>query len=204
MYMDYSKLWKLLIDKEMSKSDLMALTGISSRVIAKLTKNETVTTDTLARICGALDCRLDDITECVSEQALSLYSAYKKLGVRGEDGEGYQTVRFSLGERHYVVYRTRDVANKETHIECGKDGTIYWKQFYPVGYLQLPPVVECILKPKRDGDETVIVLIKGRPSVISGLDENGFVSSRGVRKSRSDVYVMSEAAFKVFVPHEAY
>ena len=200
MYMDYSKLWKLLIDKGMSKSDLMALTGISSRVIAKLTKNETVTTDTLARICGALDCRLDDIVECVSEKMLSVYSAYKKLGVRGEDGENYQTTRFALGDRRYVVYRTRETANKETRIECGRDGTIYWKQFYPVGYLQLPPVVECILKPKRDGEETVIAVIKGRPSVIAGLDENGFVSSRGVRKSKSDVYVMSEAAFKVFVP----
>ncbi len=204
MYMDYSKLWKLLIDKGLSKSDLIALTGISSRVVAKLAKNETVTTDTLARICGALNCRVDDIMECVNEKSLSLYSAYKKLGARGEDGEGYQTVHFSLGERRYVVYRTREAANKETHIACGRDGTIYWKQFYPVGYLQLAPVVEPLIKPKRDGDETVIVVIKGRPSVIAGLDENGFVSSRGVRKSKSDVYVMSEAAFKMFVPQETY
>ena len=38
MYMDYSKLWKLLIDKGMAKTDLLELTGISSRVLAKLSK----------------------------------------------------------------------------------------------------------------------------------------------------------------------
>ena len=45
MYIDYSKLWKLLIDKGMSKTDLLNLTGISSRVLAKLSKNQTVTTE---------------------------------------------------------------------------------------------------------------------------------------------------------------
>ena len=54
MYIAYSKLWKLLIDKGISKTDLMELTGMSSRVLAKLSKNETVTTDTVARICSAL------------------------------------------------------------------------------------------------------------------------------------------------------
>ena len=61
MYMDYSKLWKLLVDKSMSKTDLMEITGISSRVLAKLSKNETVTTDTIARICFALNCDVGDI-----------------------------------------------------------------------------------------------------------------------------------------------
>ena len=78
MYIDYSNLWKLLIDKDMSKTDLIALTGISSRVLAKLSKNETVTTDTIARICTALDCNVSDIMECVSESSLSVYAAYKK------------------------------------------------------------------------------------------------------------------------------
>ena len=61
MYIDYSNLWKLLIDKGMTKSDLIELTGISSRVLAKLSKNETVTTDTIARICTALNCDVGDI-----------------------------------------------------------------------------------------------------------------------------------------------
>ena len=79
MYIDYSKLWKLLIDKNMSKTDLIDITGISSRVLAKLSKNETITTDTIARICSALHCDVSDIMECVSEDRLSAYAAYKKI-----------------------------------------------------------------------------------------------------------------------------
>jgi DNA-binding Xre family transcriptional regulator len=97
--MDYSKLWKLLIDKGMSKTDLLSLTGISSRVLAKLSKNETVTTDTLARICAALECNVGDIMGCVSERELSLVAAYRKLGVCVEQNERVQTVRFAVGER---------------------------------------------------------------------------------------------------------
>jgi DNA (cytosine-5)-methyltransferase 1 len=66
--MDYSKLWKLLIDKGMSKTDLLSLTGISSRVLAKLSKNETVTTDTLARICAALECNVGDIMDATKQE----------------------------------------------------------------------------------------------------------------------------------------
>ena len=50
MYIDYSKLWKLLIDKNMTKTELMDETGLSSRIIAKLSKNETVTTETLVKL----------------------------------------------------------------------------------------------------------------------------------------------------------
>ena len=57
-----------------------------------------------------------------------------------------------------------------------------------------------LIKPPRSAEETAIVLIKGKPAVIEGLDENGFVSSRGIPKKKTDVYVMSEAAFKIFEP----
>lgn len=63
MKMSYKKLWKLLIDKEMNKTDLRKAAGISSSSLAKLGKDENVTTDVLLRICKALDCELDDITE---------------------------------------------------------------------------------------------------------------------------------------------
>jgi len=200
MYIDYSKLWKLLIDKGMTKTDLMELTGISSRVLAKLSKNETVTTDTIARICSALSCDVCDMMECVNDTALSVYAAYKKLGVCTEKNELYKTVRFSVGEQAYVVYHSLKSATKSTHIECGKDGTVYWKQFYPVGHFALIPECSVLIKPQRSKDETVIVLIKGSPSVIKGLDENGFVSARNIPQSPTDVFVMTEAAFKLFSP----
>ena len=63
----YTKLWKMLIDKNMKKSDLKEKAGISSASIAKLGKGDNITTDVLLRICEAMDCHLDDIMETVDE-----------------------------------------------------------------------------------------------------------------------------------------
>ena len=63
MAISYKKLWKLLIDKDLKKKDLRAATGMSSASMAKLAKNENVTTDVLVRICIALGCELSDIME---------------------------------------------------------------------------------------------------------------------------------------------
>lgn len=67
MKMSYKKLWKLLIDKDMNKTDLRKAAGISSSSLAKLGKDENVTTDVLVRICEALKCNLNDIAETVSD-----------------------------------------------------------------------------------------------------------------------------------------
>ena len=200
MYIDYSKLWKLLIDKSMSKTDLIDITGISSRVLAKLSKNETITTDTIARICSALHCDVSDIMECVSEDRLSAYAAYKKYGKCVEENELFKTVKFTIGSQKYTVYQSKQVATKATHIDCKEDGAIYWEHFFAIGTVARTSEKQLLIKPCVRDDEISIVLIKGKPAVIVGLDENGFVSSRGVKKSKSDVYVMSEAAFKLFSP----
>lgn len=200
MYIDYSRLWKLLIDKNMSKTDLMNATGISSRVLAKLSKNETVTTETIARICSALSCNVEDMMECVNEETLSVYAAYKKFGVCTEENELYKTVKFTVGEKRYTVYRSKQTATKATHILCEGDGTVYWEQFYPVGHIAGVPSKWVLIKPQRSENEIVIVCIKGKPAVIAGLDENGFVSSRGEGRNATDVFVMSETAFKIFAP----
>jgi len=67
MRISYNKLWKMLIDKNMKKSDLKEKTGISSASIAKLGKGDNITTDVLLRICEAMECHLDDIMETVDE-----------------------------------------------------------------------------------------------------------------------------------------
>lgn len=67
MKMSYKKLWKLLIDKDMKKTDLRKLAGVSSSSLAKISKNENVTTDVLLRICEALECNLNDIAETVPD-----------------------------------------------------------------------------------------------------------------------------------------
>lgn len=67
--MSYKKLWKLLIDRDMKKSDLRTQAKISSSSLAKLGKDENVTTDVLLRICEALNCNLNDIVESVPEDS---------------------------------------------------------------------------------------------------------------------------------------
>lgn len=67
MPVSYKKLWKLLIDKELKKTDLRAKAGLSTGTLAKLGKNENVSTDVLVRICRALDCDIGDIMEVLPE-----------------------------------------------------------------------------------------------------------------------------------------
>ena len=68
MAVSYKKLWKLLIDKNMKRTDLRAATGISTTTLAKLGKDENVSTEILAKICKALDCDVGDIMEMVNDE----------------------------------------------------------------------------------------------------------------------------------------
>lgn len=61
MAVDYSNLWKLLIDKHMNKSQWGEVAQISINAIAKLEKNEMVSLDTLEKICVSLYCKIEDV-----------------------------------------------------------------------------------------------------------------------------------------------
>lgn len=63
MSISYKKMWKLLIDRDLKKKDLISMAGISGYTLSKLNNGETVTTETLAKICKALNCTFDDIME---------------------------------------------------------------------------------------------------------------------------------------------
>lgn len=62
----YNRLFKLLIDKGMKKTDLRKATGISESTLAKISHNEYVSMDVIVRICRALDCSVDEILEVLS------------------------------------------------------------------------------------------------------------------------------------------
>ena len=68
MVINYNKLWKILIDKKLSKTDLKSLAGVSSNVIAKLGREESVSLDSLNKICSALNCGIGDIMEFSEEK----------------------------------------------------------------------------------------------------------------------------------------
>jgi transcriptional regulator len=63
----YNKLWKLMIDKNINKTQLCEKAGITTNAMAKLGKNETVQVEILAKICKVLDCNVEDIMEVITE-----------------------------------------------------------------------------------------------------------------------------------------
>lgn len=63
MTLNYNKLWKLLIDRNMSKKELSTLSGVSSTTIAKLGRNANVNTNIIVKICIALNVQPGDILE---------------------------------------------------------------------------------------------------------------------------------------------
>ena len=68
MRISYNKLWKLLIDKSITKMELKDAAGISAASIAKLGKGGNITTDVLLKICETLDCHIEDILETIDDQ----------------------------------------------------------------------------------------------------------------------------------------
>ncbi|EHO15824.1 hypothetical protein HMPREF9623_01735 [Stomatobaculum longum] len=68
MSLSYNGLWKLLIDKNMNKMDLMKDVGISSGTVAKMTKGEPVSMTILEKICDKLNCDVGDLVHFVSEK----------------------------------------------------------------------------------------------------------------------------------------
>lgn len=63
MTVSYDKLWKLLIDKKMNRTDLKNTSGVSFNVLAKMSRNEFVSLESLCKICAALACDIGDVME---------------------------------------------------------------------------------------------------------------------------------------------
>jgi DNA-binding Xre family transcriptional regulator len=68
MAANYAKLWKLLIDRNINKTTLREMSGISTGTLAKLGKNEYVTTEVLDKICTALDCEVGEVIEFTKKE----------------------------------------------------------------------------------------------------------------------------------------
>lgn len=68
MTLSYNKLWKLLIDKGMTKTEMRLKADISTTTLAKLGKNETVSMEVLLKICKVLDCNVGEIMDVINEE----------------------------------------------------------------------------------------------------------------------------------------
>lgn len=69
----YKGLWKTLIDRDKKKTDLITEMGISSATLAKLSKNEYVSMETIVKICNWLDCGISDICEVTKDEQQEVY-----------------------------------------------------------------------------------------------------------------------------------
>jgi len=76
MTFSYNKLWKLLIDLNMNKTQLRQAAGLSTNIIAKMSKNDSVSMDSLLRICRALRCDVGDIIEVIDDTAQLTIAGY--------------------------------------------------------------------------------------------------------------------------------
>lgn len=63
MAVTYTKLWHILIDRNMKKKDLQEAAGLTNHAMLKLRNNQDITTETIGKICKALNCQADDIME---------------------------------------------------------------------------------------------------------------------------------------------
>ena len=70
MAVRYIKLWKMMLDKRLKRTDLITIAGISANVLARLGKDEYVALESLEKICIALGCDIGDIVEIVNDSRL--------------------------------------------------------------------------------------------------------------------------------------
>ena len=69
MSFSYNKLWKILIDKNMNKTDLRMAIGITPTTLARLSKNENVSMNVLGKICHKLECDINDVVEYIGDSS---------------------------------------------------------------------------------------------------------------------------------------
>ena len=112
-----------------------------------------------------------------------------------------ETRAFEYGGRRCKVKMTKKKATRRTVIYCKDNGSVLWEQRYPSGRPSFTINGETVLCDLSfcEPDTLCVLLIRGKPNPIVGLDEGRFCSAHGTPRPDS-LYVMSEAAFRTFSP----
>lgn len=79
----YNNLWKLLIDKEMNKTELKEASGISFNIMARMGKNEAVSLESLEKICMVLNCNIGDIMDITTKKETRTFSTIELFAGAG-------------------------------------------------------------------------------------------------------------------------
>ncbi len=192
MAVSYKKLWKLLVDREMSRTELRRATGMTTTCLAKLGRDESVNIEVLARICQCLECSLSDIVEIVDDKALSFYKAFAKNAILTEESDLIRTYRLEYEGVSYSVKVTKQAANKHTVIHCAGD-TVYWEQRDKEGLAGERTLL--VKRPLFRREDNALLVVSGNPSAFTGLDEAS-------KSKKGALVVLSQLDFKKFAPNE--
>ena len=104
----------------------------------------------------------------------------------------FDLYNLKLNDTSVNLYVSRKRATKATHIYCIESGDITWEQFYPFGGMSRPSrEKKYALKPVCDKNAITVVIIRGTPSNITGLD-NGIFKSHLATPEKNTVYLMTE------------
>lgn len=87
MAVSYKKLWHILLDRDMKKKDLAEIADLTPYLIKKLSRDEPVTTETVGKICTALNCKADDIMEFYPDRTLSASEKAERPTLQTTQGE---------------------------------------------------------------------------------------------------------------------
>ena len=90
MEISYNRLFKLLIDKDMKKTEFAKIAGLTPGTLAKLSKNQTISMDSLIKICTTLNCSFDDIVEIVNNIGIHTFDYEKHYSKRGINANRYR------------------------------------------------------------------------------------------------------------------
>ena len=104
----------------------------------------------------------------------------------------FNLYQFQHKEQNVNLYISHKRAKKSTHIHCTESGDIIWEQFYPFGGMSRPArEKKYALKPICDKNSITVVIIRGTPGNMTGLD-NAIFESHLAAPEKNTVYLMTE------------
>ena len=106
--------------------------------------------------------------------------------------EFFDLYQVEYKEKNVNLYISHKRATKATHIHCTESGDIIWEQFYPFGGMSRPSrEKKYVLKPECDKNAITVIVIRGNPGNITGL-ENGIFNSHLSEPKKNNIYLMTE------------
>ena len=106
--------------------------------------------------------------------------------------EHFYLYNLNLDDISVNLYVSIKRATKRAHIHCTESGDVIWEQFYPFGGMSRPSrEKKYVLKPVCDNNSITVVIIRGAPGNITGLD-NGIFKSHSATPEKNNVYLMTE------------